>query len=251
MIQKTIWLSSMATFESGRWIRPNSLLKWIIRPERSTWITLPEEGKLQVRYPALPWSPLTKSSSMTNWNEWMIHSTLALSVKSLVFSLNRNIHIMRLNETEEEFDAVPKICWNWERQEAGLINAQSRGGRDERKQPLTSLSFHFFMDCAFVLAPVAMIIWNSFFILKGGFTCRKPDLFCSQGWPIKMSFNSIFTRIGFLVTLTIRCINGIFLTQSSSTSNSAYALISTNLVNLAERGYQHRTLRSGWYQPNS
>ena len=50
-----------------------------------------------------------------------------------------DIHVMRLNETEEEFDARIEEYVEVEEQEAGLINAIEEE-RDEEKQPLIYLS---------------------------------------------------------------------------------------------------------------
>ena len=53
---------------------------------------------------------------------------------------------------------------------------------------------YFLWIVLFVLAPVAMIIWNSFFNIEGGFTLENyRTYFASQNLTyLKMSFNSIF-----------------------------------------------------------
>ena len=86
-----------------------------------------EEGKLQVKvdtqlfrgvhYEIIAYDELG--------NEWMIHSTrkaIVGEVIGLQFE-PEDIHIMRLNETEEEFDARIEEYVEVEEQEAGLINA--------------------------------------------------------------------------------------------------------------------------------
>ncbi len=74
---------------------------------------------------------------------------------------------MRLNETEEEFDARIEEYVEIEEQEAGLINAIEE---EEMKKTTSNLFFivpYFLWIVLFVLAPVAMIIWNSSLILEG------------------------------------------------------------------------------------
>ncbi len=145
---KTIWLISMANALKRWTIR----IKWItvvIRPEKDLRITLPEEGKLQVKvdtqlfrgvhYEIIAYDELG--------NEWMIPLGLKaiVSVKSLVFGFEPE-DILSCVSNETEADArIEKKYVEGEEQEAGLINAieEERDGK-----PLTSLSFHIFMDCA-------------------------------------------------------------------------------------------------------
>ena len=107
-------------------MRPNEPVEVIIRPEDSQ-ITLPEEGKLQVRvetqlfrgvhYEIIAYDNLG--------NEWMIHSTRK-AIEGEIIGLDftpEDIHIMRLNETEEEFDARIEEYVEVEEHEDGLINA--------------------------------------------------------------------------------------------------------------------------------
>ena len=107
-------------------MRPNESVEVVIRPE-DLRITLPEEGKLQVKvdtqlfrgvhYEIIAYDELG--------NEWMIHSTRKAIVGEEI-GLHfepEDIHIMRLNETEEEFDARIEEYVEVEEQEAGLINA--------------------------------------------------------------------------------------------------------------------------------
>ncbi len=107
-------------------MRPNEQVEVVIRPE-DLRITLPEEGKLQVKvdtqlfrgvhYEIIAYDELG--------NEWMIHSTRKAIVGEEI-GLNfepEDIHIRRLNETEEEFDARIEEYVEMEEQEAGLINA--------------------------------------------------------------------------------------------------------------------------------
>ena len=58
-------------------------------------------------------------------NEWMIHSTRkAIVGEEIGLDFEpEDIHIMRLNETEEEFDARIEEYVEIEEHEAGLINA--------------------------------------------------------------------------------------------------------------------------------
>ena len=58
-------------------------------------------------------------------NEWMIHSTRK-AIEGEIIGLDftpEDIHIMRLNETEEEFDARIEEYVEMEEPEDGLINA--------------------------------------------------------------------------------------------------------------------------------
>ena len=107
-------------------MKPNEPVEVVIRPE-DLRITLPEEGKLQVKvdtqlfrgvhYEIIAYDELG--------NEWMIHSTRkAIVGEEIGLDFEpEDIHIMRLNETEEEFDARIEEYVEIEEQEAGLINA--------------------------------------------------------------------------------------------------------------------------------
>lgn len=107
-------------------MRPNESVQVVIRPE-DLQITLPDEGKLQVKvdtqlfrgvhYEIIAYDDLG--------NEWMIHSTRK-AIEGEVIGLDftpEDIHIMRLNETEEEFDARIEEYVDTDDHEEGLINA--------------------------------------------------------------------------------------------------------------------------------
>lgn len=107
-------------------MRPNESVEVVIRPE-DLQITLPEEGKLQVKvdtqlfrgvhYEIIAYDDLG--------NEWMIHSTRK-AIEGEVIGLDftpEDIHIMRLNETEEEFDARIEEYVEIDEHADGLINA--------------------------------------------------------------------------------------------------------------------------------
>ncbi|MGT2866479.1 ABC transporter ATP-binding protein [Streptococcus fryi] len=107
-------------------MRPNEPVEVVIRPE-DLRITLPDQGKLQVKvdtqlfrgvhYEIIAYDDLG--------NEWMIHSTRK-AIEGEVIGLNfepEDIHIMRLNETEEEFDARIEEYVDVEEVEDGLLNA--------------------------------------------------------------------------------------------------------------------------------
>ncbi|HGC6712037.1 TPA: ABC transporter ATP-binding protein [Streptococcus agalactiae] len=107
-------------------MRPNESVQLVIRPE-DLQITLPDEGKLQVKvdtqlfrgvhYEIIAYDDLG--------NEWMIHSTRK-AIEGEVIGLDftpEDIHIMRLNETEEEFDARIEEYVDTDDHEDGLINA--------------------------------------------------------------------------------------------------------------------------------
>lgn len=123
------------TFESvDGGMRPNEAVEVVIRPE-DLQITLPEEGKLQVKvdtqlfrgvhYEIIAYDELG--------NEWMIHSTRKAIVGEVI-GLDftpEDIHIMRLNETEEEFDARIEEYVDLDQQEEGLINAIAEERNEE------------------------------------------------------------------------------------------------------------------------
>lgn len=107
-------------------MRSNEPVEVVIRPE-DLRITLPDQGKLQVKvdtqlfrgvhYEIIAYDDLG--------NEWMIHSTRK-AIEGEVIGLNfepEDIHIMRLNETEEEFDARIEEYVDVEEVEDGLLNA--------------------------------------------------------------------------------------------------------------------------------
>lgn len=117
-------------------MKPNEPVEVVIRPE-DLRITLPEEGKLQVKvdtqlfrgvhYEIIAYDELG--------NEWMIHSTRkAIVGEEIGLDFEpEDIHIMRLNETEEEFDARIEEYVEIEEQEAGLINAIEEERDEENK----------------------------------------------------------------------------------------------------------------------
>lgn len=117
-------------------MRPNEPVEVVIRPE-DLQITLPEEGKLQVKvdtqlfrgvhYEIIAYDELG--------NEWMIHSTRK-AIEGEVIGLDfspEDIHIMRLNETEEEFDARIEEYVDLEEQEEGLLNAIEEERNEENQ----------------------------------------------------------------------------------------------------------------------
>lgn len=117
-------------------MRPNEPVEVVIRPE-DLQITLPEEGKLQVKvdtqlfrgvhYEIIAYDELD--------NEWMIHSTRK-AIEGEVIGLDfspEDIHIMRLNETEEEFDARIEEYVDLEEQEEGLLNAIEEERNEENQ----------------------------------------------------------------------------------------------------------------------
>ena len=107
-------------------MRPNEPVEVVIRPE-DLQITLPEEGKLQVRvetqlFRGVHYEIIAHDNL---GNEWMIHSTRK-AIEGEIIGLDftpEDIHIMRLNETEEEFDARIEEYVEMEEHEDGLINA--------------------------------------------------------------------------------------------------------------------------------
>ena len=114
-------------------MRPNEPVEVVIRPE-DLQITLPENGKLQVtvdtqlfrgvHYEIIAYDHLG--------NEWMIHSTRK-AIEGEVVGLDftpEDLHIMRLNETEEEFDARIEEYVE-EEETVGLANAVEEENAEE------------------------------------------------------------------------------------------------------------------------
>ncbi len=107
-------------------MRPNEAVEVVIRPE-DLQITLPEEGKLQVKVETQLFRGVHYEIIAHDelGNEWMIHSTHK-AIDGEIIGLDftpEDIHIMRLNETEAEFDARIEEYVETEEHEEGLINA--------------------------------------------------------------------------------------------------------------------------------
>ncbi|WP_243991959.1 ABC transporter ATP-binding protein [Lactococcus carnosus] len=107
-------------------MRKNEAVDVVIRPE-DLRLTLPDEGKLLVRvktqlFRGVHYEIIARDDL---GQEWMIHSTRQAIVGEVI-GLDfdpEDIHIMRLNETEEDFDARIEEYVEEETIEAGLINA--------------------------------------------------------------------------------------------------------------------------------
>lgn len=107
-------------------MRKNEAVDVVIRPE-DLRLTLPDEGKLLVRVKTQLFRGVHYEIIATDdlGQEWMIHSTRQAIVGEVI-GLDfdpEDIHIMRLNETEEDFDARIEEYVEEETIEAGLINA--------------------------------------------------------------------------------------------------------------------------------
>ena len=114
-------------------MRKNEQIEVVIRPE-DIWFTLPDEGKFNVKvdtqlfrgvhYEIVAYDEFN--------NEWLIHSTHKAIVGETV-GLDFDpeaIHIMRLNETEEEFDARIEEYVE-EEETVGLANAVEEENAEE------------------------------------------------------------------------------------------------------------------------
>ncbi|MBK0028688.1 ABC transporter ATP-binding protein [Lactococcus sp. S47] len=114
-------------------MRENEPIEVVIRPE-DIWFTLPDEGKFNVKvdtqlfrgvhYEIVAYDEFN--------NEWLIHSTHKAIVGETV-GLDFDpeaIHIMRLNETEEEFDARIEEYVE-EEETVGLANAVEEENAEE------------------------------------------------------------------------------------------------------------------------
>ncbi len=115
-------------------MRKNEPIEVVIRPE-DIWFTMPDEGKFNVivdtqlfrgvHYEIVAYDEFN--------NEWLIHSTHKAIVGEKV-GLDFDpeaIHIMRLNETEEEFDARIEEYVEEEEQTIGLAKAVEEENAEE------------------------------------------------------------------------------------------------------------------------
>lgn len=107
-------------------MRKNEPVEVVIRPE-DLRLTLPDEGKLIVKVQTQLFRGVHYEIIAVDelGQEWMIHSTRRAIVGEVIgldFEAE-DVHIMRLNETEEEFDARIEEYVEEEIVEAGLINA--------------------------------------------------------------------------------------------------------------------------------
>ena len=107
-------------------MRKNEPVEVVIRPE-DLRLTLPDEGKLIVKVQMQLFRGVHYEIIAVDelGQEWMIHSTRRAIVGEVIgldFE-SEDIHIMRHNETEEEFDARIEEYVDEEVVEAGLINA--------------------------------------------------------------------------------------------------------------------------------
>ncbi|AYG00312.1 ABC transporter ATP-binding protein [Lactococcus allomyrinae] len=115
-------------------MRKNEAIEVVIRPE-DIWFTLPDEGKFNVKVDTQLFRGVHYEIVAYDLfgNEWLIHSTHRAIVGETVgvdFEPEA-IHIMRLNETEEEFDARIEEYVEEEEQTIGLANAVEEENAEE------------------------------------------------------------------------------------------------------------------------
>lgn len=88
-------------------LKPNETVEIIIRPE-DLEITTPEQGKLQVRVDSQLFRGVHYeiSSYDQDGNEWLVHSTKKAAVGDTIglYFGSEAIHVMRIGESEEDFD---------------------------------------------------------------------------------------------------------------------------------------------------
>ncbi|WP_231852539.1 ABC transporter permease, partial [Streptococcus sp. DD13] len=99
---------------------------------------------------------------------------------------------------------------------------------------------YFLWILLFVLAPVVMIIWQSFFNVEGQASLENyQTFFTSQNWTyLKMSFNSIlYAGIVTLVTLLISYPTAYFLTQLKHRQLWLMLIVLPTWVNLLLKAY--------------
>ncbi|MDR2976987.1 MAG: ABC transporter ATP-binding protein [Streptococcaceae bacterium] len=107
-------------------MRRNEPIEVVIRPE-DIWFTLPDEGKFNVKVDSQLFRGVHYEICAYDafGNEWIIHSTHKAIVGEMV-GLDFDpeaIHIMRLNETEEDFDARIEEFADEEERPEGLAKA--------------------------------------------------------------------------------------------------------------------------------
>ena len=116
-------------------MRPNEAVEVVIRPE-DLQITMPEEGKLRVKVDTQLFRGVHYEIIAHDelGNEWLSHSTRkAIEGEVIGFDFTpEDIHIMRLNETEEEFDARIEEYVEMEEHEEGLIHAIEEERNEEK-----------------------------------------------------------------------------------------------------------------------
>lgn len=107
-------------------MRPNEEVEVVIRPE-DLRLTLPSEGKLQVTvdtqlFRGVHYEIMAHDAT---GNNWLIHSTRK-AIEGEVVGIDfepEDIHIMRLGESEEDFDARLEEYAEQDVEEAGIVHA--------------------------------------------------------------------------------------------------------------------------------
>ncbi|MFC5631265.1 MULTISPECIES: ABC transporter permease [Streptococcus] len=90
----------------------------------------------------------------------------------------------------------------------------------------------------FVLAPVALLLWKSFFDIEGNFTLANYGTFFSSWTYLKMSFNSIiYAAIVTLATFLIAYPTALFLTRLKHKQLFLMLVILPTWVNLLLKAY--------------
>ena len=110
-------------------------LKWLF-VQKIYKSQMPEEGKLRVKVDTQLFRGVHYEIIAHDelGNEWLIHSTRK-AIEGEVIGLDftpEDIHIMRLNETEEEFDARIEEYVEMEEHEEGLIHAIEEERNEEK-----------------------------------------------------------------------------------------------------------------------
>ena len=90
----------------------------------------------------------------------------------------------------------------------------------------------------FVIAPVVMILWQSFFDIQGHFTLANYETFFSSWTYLRMSFNSIlYAAIITLVTLVISYPTAYFLTRLKHKYLFLMLVVLPTWINLLLKAY--------------
>ena len=90
----------------------------------------------------------------------------------------------------------------------------------------------------FVIAPVILILWQSFFDIQGNFTLDNYKTFFSSWTYLRMSFNSVlYAAIITLVTLLISYPTAYFLTQLKHKQLWLMLVVLPTWINLLLKAY--------------
>ncbi len=184
-------------------MRPNEAVEIVIRPEDLN-LTTAEKGKLVVEVDTQLFRGVHYEIICYDeqGNEWMVHSTRkATEGSKMGLSFEpEDIHVMRFNES----DAIPYVFW--------LL--------------------------LFVIAPVLLIIYQSFFDMNGNFSLVNYQSYLGSGKYLIMTLNSVwYAFLITLITLVISYPTAYFLTKLRHKDLWLLLIILPTWVNLLLKAY--------------